>query len=146
MIDLFHPGLVDHPKVRIKKYKKLEHRRGLSKKDTAIPVSPRIGPYEIKDPLFGAKNYYWCSCGMSSKQPFCDKSHTGTNFKPLKFSLDEAQDVMHMCGCKLSSTAPFCDGVTCENLMLGKTLKKIGKKDYIPRKSKNDALVQSSKQ
>ena len=57
------------------------------------------------------------------KQPFCDSSHTGTTFKPLKFSLDEKSKSMHMCGCKLSSKAPFCDGITCEKLLNGETIK-----------------------
>ena len=80
MTDLFHPGLVNHPHVKIEKYKKSEYNRGLRTGEKAVPVSPRIGPYEIKNPIFGAKNYYWCTCGMSNKQPFCDKSHAGTSF------------------------------------------------------------------
>ena len=117
--NLFHPGLVNHKKVKIQKFKKSDYRRGLQRGDKAVPVSPKIGPYEIKDPLFGAKNYYWCSCGMSNNQPFCDMSHVGTSFKPLKFSLDEEIKEMHMCGCKMSSNAPFCDGITCEKLLTG---------------------------
>jgi len=50
---------------------------------------------------------------MSKKQPFCDKSHAGTAFKPLKFTLDQETDSIHLCGCKLSRKAPFCDGKTC---------------------------------
>ncbi len=69
----------------------------------------------------GAKNYYWCSCGMSQNQPFCDSTHFGTAFKPLKFSLDERSENMHLCGCKLSTTKPFCDGDTCKKLLGGKT-------------------------
>ena len=136
---LFHPSLLNHPQVKIEKYKKSKHTRGLNKTDQKVPVSPRIGPYEIKNPEFGAKNYYWCSCGMSDNQPFCDSSkHVGTGFKPLKFSLDEAIDVMHMCGCKMSSTAPFCDGKTCESIMLGKSLKKVGQKNYVVGKAEHD--------
>ena len=64
--------------------------------------------------MFGSKNYHWCSCGMSKKQPFCDsRSHRGTKFRPLTFNLDERVSRIHICGCKLSSQAPFCDGVTC---------------------------------
>ena len=59
---------------------------------------------------------------MSKKQPFCDSSHSGTKFKPLKFSLDKPADKMYMCGCKLSATAPFCDGVTCKNMLSGEDL------------------------
>ena len=130
---MFHPGLLDNPYVKIEKFQRSKYRRGLKAGDKATPVSPRIGPYEIKDPIFGAKNYYWCTCGMSNKQPFCDKSHVGTCFKPLKFSLDVETDVMHLCGCKLSQNAPFCDGDTCRKIMLNKSLKKSGKKDFIVR-------------
>ena len=63
--------------------------------------------------MFGAKNYFWCACGMSKGQPFCDGSHHGTAFKPIKFSLDTKKESMNLCGCKLSKEAPFCDGETC---------------------------------
>lgn len=56
-----------------------------------------------------AGTYYWCSCGQSSKQPFCDGSHTGTEFTPLAFELTEAQKVA-VCLCKVTGKAPFCDG------------------------------------
>ena len=85
-------------------------------------MQPKVGPYEVTDVMFGAKNYYWCSCGMSKKQPFCDSSHAGTNFKPLKFSLDEKSNSLHLCGCKLSSNAPFCDMETCAKLMRGERI------------------------
>ena len=85
-------------------------------------MQPKIGPYEVPDVMFGAKNYYWCSCGMSSKQPFCDSSHVGSNFSPLKFSLDEKAKRMHLCGCKLSSNAPFCDQETCKKLLCGEPI------------------------
>lgn len=105
--------------------------RGLFPGETAIPVSPKIGPYEVKDPIYGAKNYYWCTCGMSNKQPFCDSSHKGTKFQPLKFSLDEECKSMHLCGCKKSTNAPFCDGDTCVRLMDDKSLRKAGKTTYV---------------
>ena len=50
-----------------------------------FPIQAKLGPYEAKDVIYGSKNYYWCTCGMSRKQPFCDKSHIGTSFQPLKF-------------------------------------------------------------
>lgn len=87
-------ALRNNDRVSIKKFTRNRFRRGLIKADEEFPypVSPKIGPYVIKNPLFGAKNYYWCSCGMSSKQPFCDSSHVGTEFKPIKFSLDSPTD------------------------------------------------------
>ncbi len=53
--------------------------------------------------------YYWCACGRSSNQPFCDGSHKGTSFTPLKVEIEEARKVA-WCGCKHSENKPFCDG------------------------------------
>jgi len=88
-------------------------------------VSPKLSPYKVDNPVFGAKNYWWCSCGMSKKQPFCDSSHKGTEFDPLKFTLESPSESMNLCGCKLSSSAPFCDGKTCLNMVQGKEIENI---------------------
>jgi len=77
-----------------------------------IPQSPKLGPFEI-DNAKVTKSYYWCSCGLSSEQPFCNGMHFGTKFKPLKFRLAEEQKRFFLCGCKLTTMAPFCDGSTC---------------------------------
>ena len=53
--------------------------------------------------------YFWCACGKSSKQPFCDGSHKGSTFSPKKFIVEEKQKKAY-CQCKHSSNAPFCDG------------------------------------
>ena len=53
--------------------------------------------------------YYWCTCGRSQGQPFCDGSHKGTGFAPLKTDLTAAKTVA-WCGCKHSKNPPFCDG------------------------------------
>ena len=53
--------------------------------------------------------YWWCSCGKSSKQPFCDGSHKGTSFTPQKVEIKEKKKVA-LCNCKHSSNGPFCDG------------------------------------
>ena len=55
------------------------------------------------------KDYYWCACGRSKNQPFCDGSHAGTSFSPKKFSPSETGDV-YLCMCKQTRTAPHCDG------------------------------------
>lgn len=55
------------------------------------------------------KSYFWCSCGQSSNQPFCDGSHKGTSFTPIKFKADASKTVF-FCGCKQSSKKPICDG------------------------------------
>ncbi len=54
-------------------------------------------------------NYYWCSCGRSQSQPFCDGSHEGTGLQPLSFEITEKRTV-YLCQCKHSKNAPYCDG------------------------------------
>ncbi|MCW5316089.1 MULTISPECIES: CDGSH iron-sulfur domain-containing protein [unclassified Nostoc] len=53
--------------------------------------------------------YYWCSCGHSSNQPFCNGAHKGTGFKPIAFEITEKKRVA-LCQCKYTKQAPFCDG------------------------------------
>lgn len=77
------------------------------------PCSPKMGPYKVENPRIHKKTYRWCSCGMSNSQPFCDNSHEGTAFKPLKFTVEEKVLEMNLCGCKLSESKPFCDGHSC---------------------------------
>lgn len=55
------------------------------------------------------KTYYWCSCGKSAKQPFCDGSHKTTSFTPVQYVAAETKKV-GFCGCKNSSKKPMCDG------------------------------------
>ncbi|NJK48835.1 CDGSH iron-sulfur domain-containing protein [Candidatus Gracilibacteria bacterium] len=53
--------------------------------------------------------YYWCSCGRSSNQPFCNGAHKDTSFAPMAFEVAEAKKVA-LCACKHTGNAPFCDG------------------------------------
>lgn len=55
------------------------------------------------------KDYYWCACGRSKTQPFCDGSHKGTDFAPTKFTAEESKTV-YFCGCKQSKNGALCDG------------------------------------
>jgi CDGSH-type Zn-finger protein len=59
--------------------------------------------------LLAGKTYYWCSCGQSAAQPFCDGSHKGSSFVPQPFTTDTSKTA-YLCACKHSKTAPFCDG------------------------------------
>ncbi len=54
--------------------------------------------------------YYWCACGQSKNQPYCDGSHKGTSFTPVMTEITEAKKVA-WCGCKMSNNKPFCDGI-----------------------------------
>ena len=55
------------------------------------------------------KKYYFCVCGKSNKQPFCDGSHQGSEFTPMAFVCDESKDYF-LCQCKYSGNKPYCDG------------------------------------
>jgi len=55
------------------------------------------------------KNYFWCACGKSKKQPFCDGSHKGTKFSSIKYTAEESKTV-YFCHCKQTNNQPFCDG------------------------------------
>ncbi len=64
-------------------------------------------PYYVD--VVAGKEYYWCACGRSTKQPFCDGSHKDTGFTPLLYVADETKSVF-FCGCKHTSRKPICDG------------------------------------
>lgn len=67
---------------------------------------PQMTPYVIE---VEPGNYAWCSCGHSSKQPYCDGSHKGTNMRPIIEKV-EVKKTVAWCGCKQAGKAPFCDG------------------------------------
>lgn len=54
-------------------------------------------------------NYWWCQCGLSEKQPFCDGAHKGSGMSPVKLELTEPKKVA-LCACKQTAGAPICDG------------------------------------
>ena len=64
-------------------------------------------PYAVE--VEEGKNYFWCSCGKSSKQPFCDGSHKGSEFAPTQYKAAKAKKV-YFCGCKHSNNGVLCDG------------------------------------
>ena len=55
------------------------------------------------------EEYYWCSCGESDNQPFCNGSHRSTPFEPLAFKATEDGDA-YLCMCKQTKNPPYCDG------------------------------------
>ncbi len=59
--------------------------------------------------LTAGETYYYCTCGQSSNQPFCDGSHKGTAFAPQAFTAEKDGDAF-LCQCKHTGNAPFCDG------------------------------------
>lgn len=71
------------------------------------PIIADIKPKKVA--LNEGEEYYFCACGKSQNQPFCDGSHTGTSFKPKAFSAQETGDA-YLCQCKHTNNSPFCDG------------------------------------
>lgn len=55
------------------------------------------------------KTYWWCACGLSRTQPFCDGSHKGSTFTPVQWQAATSEKKW-FCACKQTATAPFCDG------------------------------------
>ncbi len=55
------------------------------------------------------KVYWWCTCGRSAGQPFCDGSHKGSDRAPLKYTAARTGQVW-FCVCKKTATPPLCDG------------------------------------
>src|SRR5574338_376762 len=72
-----------------------------------LPEIAQKGPYEVE--VEAGKTYFWCACGRSRNQPFCDGSHKGGPFIPIKY-VAEADGMEYFCGCKCSGSTPLCDG------------------------------------
>ena len=70
------------------------------------PTVAQKSPYVLQ---LAPGDYWWCSCGLSKKQPFCDGSHAGSEFSPVKFTVT-ANALVALCGCKHSFNKPYCDG------------------------------------
>jgi len=71
------------------------------------PVRASETPFAVA--VEQGKDYWWCACGRSQNQPFCDGTHKGSTFSPVKYSATESKQV-YFCGCKASGNQPLCDG------------------------------------
>ena len=71
---------------------------------------PEIGGQRpIMIEVESGKSYWWCACGRSKSQPFCDGSHKTTAFRPVEFKADKSEEIW-FCACKRSGKKPMCDG------------------------------------
>lgn len=71
------------------------------------PVIAQKAPYPVE--VTAGRKYYWCACGRSKKEPFCDGSHKGTSFRPKEYEAKE-DGTVYFCGCKHTKAPPLCDG------------------------------------
>lgn len=73
----------------------------------AEPVVAQKTPYGVE--VEAGRDYWWCRCGRSGSQPFCDGSHKGTAFAPVQYTADTSETAW-FCGCKHTGDQPMCDG------------------------------------
>jgi CDGSH iron-sulfur domain-containing protein 3 len=71
------------------------------------PVVAQKGPFAAD--VQAGRVYWWCACGRSQRQPFCDGSHKDTAFQPVEYRASETGTVW-FCGCKRTGSKPLCDG------------------------------------
>jgi CDGSH-type Zn-finger protein len=73
----------------------------------AAPIPAQKAPYNVT--VEEGKRYFWCACGRSQKQPFCDGSHKDTGIVPMPYVAAKTEELW-FCGCKATEGKPFCDG------------------------------------
>ena len=73
---------------------------------TDVPIIAKKGGFRVD--VEEGKTYFWCACGRSKSQPFCDGSHKDTSFSPVKYVAEESKAV-NFCGCKHTKKQPICD-------------------------------------
>ena len=71
------------------------------------PIPAQKSPYAVA--VTAGKKYFWCACGRSKSQPFCDGSHKGTGLAPVSWEAQATKQVF-FCGCKSTQMKPLCDG------------------------------------
>lgn len=74
---------------------------------TDAPKIAQTAPFPVE--VEEGKTYFWCACGQSQRQPFCDGSHKGSDFTPVKYTAEKTGRVF-FCGCKHTGRQPLCDG------------------------------------
>lgn len=72
-----------------------------------VPIIAQKAPFPVA--VEAGKSYFWCACGQSKTQPFCDGSHKGSGLNPVKYEAIEDKKVF-FCGCKQSGKGALCDG------------------------------------
>lgn len=70
---------------------------------------PQVADKQPRQMTLEPGTYFWCACGKSKNQPFCDGSHLGSGITPKQVNIDQKQDVW-FCMCKHSKNGAFCDG------------------------------------
>ncbi len=75
--------------------------------DIMEPKIAQKGPFAVE--VKGGETYWWCACGLSREQPFCDGSHRGTGLQPIPWTA-ERDGTVYFCGCKRTGSPPICDG------------------------------------
>jgi CDGSH-type Zn-finger protein len=73
----------------------------------AVPIPAQKAPYPVD--VVAGNTYWWCVCGRSAKQPFCDGSHKAFGLAPLQYTATATTKVW-FCGCKSTKSQPLCDG------------------------------------
>ena len=94
-------------KYTINNHRTLTEITAMNDAENNEPIVAQKSPYAVE--VQEGVSYYWCTCGRSNMQPFCDGSHNGTSFEPLEYKAEKTGTV-YFCGCKKSATQPLCDG------------------------------------
>jgi CDGSH-type Zn-finger protein len=71
------------------------------------PIIAQKAPFPVD--VESGKKYFWCACGKSANQPFCDGSHQDTEITPVTYEAEESK-TLYFCGCKQTGGVPLCDG------------------------------------